>query len=208
MKYWKGIPAAVLALFMLLMLAGCVHQGASREASSSAAVEGSETVSSSAAEQSSETASPSKPEQGGETTSSSRQSEKTTTPDTADTSVPDGKIRIRLRCESGETIAALEDNPTTQSLLSQLPATVTFDDYAGSEKIAYFPQDLSTQGAPDGYDPAKGDVACYGPWGNLVFYYQEASYADGIIHMGRVESGLEALSSMGAGFEVTVEQID
>ena len=101
----------------------------------------------------------------------------------------------------------LEDNPTTQSLLSQLPATVTFDDYAGSEKIAYFPHDLSVQDAPDGYDPARGNVACYGPWGNLVFYYQEASYADGIIYMGRVESGLEELASMGAGFEVTVEQI-
>lgn len=119
-----------------------------------------------------------------------------------------GEIRIRLTFDGGEAIAVLEDNPTTQSLLAQLPATVKFTDYGGAEKIAYFPEDLSREGAPDGYDPVVSDVACYGPWGNLVIYYDDAPYANGIIPMGHMESGLDALSEHDADFEATIEIIE
>lgn len=55
----------------------------------------------------------------------------------------EGEIRIRLMFSDRDIIAILEDNPTTQSLLAQLPVTVNFDDFAGVEKIAYLPVDLS-----------------------------------------------------------------
>lgn len=118
-----------------------------------------------------------------------------------------GEIRIRLTFSGGETVAVLEDNPTTQSLLAQLPITVTFDDFANAEKIAYFPEDLSTQDAPNGHDPQIGDVACYGPWGNIAFFYKDQPYASGLIPMGRVESGLEKLIAMKSGSEVKIEQM-
>lgn len=118
------------------------------------------------------------------------------------------EIRIRLTFDGGEAIAVLYDNPTTQSLLAQLPATVTGSDYAGAEKIAYFAEPLSTQDAPPGDDPEIGDVACYGPWGNLAVYYNDQVYASGLIPMGRVESGLEALGAMTEDFALTIEQID
>lgn len=117
------------------------------------------------------------------------------------------EIRIRAVFEGGEVVAVLDDNPTAQSLLEQLPATVRFSDFAGSEKIAYFPEDLSTEGAPAGAAHEKGDVACYGPWGNLVFYYGAGDYASGVIPMGRIESGLEVLEAMGSDFEATLELV-
>lgn len=133
----------------------------------------------------------------------------TTPTDKSDTSESgSGEIRIRLTFDGGEAIAVLEDNPTTQSLIEQLPATLTAEDFGGSEKIVYFPEDLSREGAPSGYDPAVYDVACYGPWGNLAIYYHDAPYANGLIPMGHIESGLDALSEQDADFEVTIEVIE
>lgn len=116
-----------------------------------------------------------------------------------------GEIRIRLIFDGGEAIAVLDDNPTTQSLIEQLPVTLTAEDFSGSEKIVYFPKNLSREGAPSGYDPAIGDVACYGPWGNLAIYYHDGSYADSLIPMGHIESGLDDLAKQDANFEVTLE---
>lgn len=133
----------------------------------------------------------------------------TAPPDESETSESgSGEIRIRLRFDGGEAIAVLEDNPTTQSLIEQFQATLTVEDFGGSEKIVYFPEDLSREGAPSGYDPAVGDVACYGPWGNLAIYYHDASYANGLIPMGHIESGLDALSKQDADFEVIIEIIE
>lgn len=118
------------------------------------------------------------------------------------------EIRIRLTFTGGEAVAVLYDNPTTQSLLSQLPVSVSFSDFGGAEKICYFPQTLSREGAPNGYDPQIGDVACYGPWGNLAIYYNDSAYASGLIPMGYIESGLDNLAQQSNEFEVTIEKIE
>lgn len=117
------------------------------------------------------------------------------------------EIRIKLTFNDKEAIAVLENNPTTQSLLVQLPITVSFDDFAGAEKITYTPTELSKKEAPNGYNPSIGDIACYAPWGNLAIYYKDQPYANGLIPMGHFESGLEELSNMGKEIRVTIEQI-
>ncbi|KPI56956.1 hypothetical protein IM33_02760 [Clostridioides difficile] len=116
-------------------------------------------------------------------------------------------MRIKLTFNDKEAIAVLENNPTTQSLLVQLPITVSFDDFAGAEKITYTPTELSKKEAPNGYNPSIGDIACYAPWGNLAIYYKDQPYANGLIPMGHFESGLEELSNMGKEIRVTIEQI-
>ncbi|MBY2478413.1 hypothetical protein KWV16_16180 [Clostridioides difficile] len=117
------------------------------------------------------------------------------------------EIRIKLTFDDKEAIAVLENNPTTQSLIVQLPITVSFDDFAGAEKIAYTPTELSQKEAPSGYNPDVGDITCYGPWGNLAIYYKDQPYANGLIPMGHFESGLEDLSNMGKGVRVTIEKM-
>ena len=120
----------------------------------------------------------------------------------------DGVIRIRFTFDGQEAIAILDDNSATQSLLAQLPAAVTISDYAGAEKIAYFSGDLSGENAPEGYDPQAGDVTCYAPWGNMAIFYKDQPYASGLVPMGRIESGLDALSALSADRPATVERVE
>lgn len=119
-----------------------------------------------------------------------------------------GVIRIRFTFDGQEAVAVLDDNSATQSLLVHLPAAVTISDYADAEKIAYFSGDLSGQNAPEGYDPQAGDVTCYAPWGNMAIFYKDQPYASGLIPMGRIESGLDALSALSGDTPATVERVE
>ena len=111
--------------------------------------------------------------------------------------------KIKLFVEN-EAVVTLEDNTTTRDFLSMLPVTLTFQDYAGSEKISYLPHSLSTDGAPSTYDPDAGDLILYAPWGNLAIFYRDAGRSSGPVPMGHVESGLEQLAAMNGNFEVTI----
>ena len=88
-----------------------------------------------------------------------------------------------------------------------LTLTVTLEDHAATEKISYLPRKLSTEGAPAGSDPALGDVAYYAPWGNLALFYKDFGYSSGLINLGRIDSGLEALSVPGA-VRATIERLE
>jgi len=116
--------------------------------------------------------------------------------------------RIKIKIKDQELIAVMEDNPTTRDFLNMLPLTMSFKDFAGAEKISYPPSKLSTQNAPNGYTPKKGDITCYSPWGNLAVFYKDREYSSGLIYMGHIESGIEALEGMSGDFDavVTIEK--
>lgn len=116
--------------------------------------------------------------------------------------------RIKIKIMDKELIAVMEDNPTTKDYLNMLPLTMSFKDFSGAEKISYPPNKLSTEKAPEGYTPKKGDVACYSPWGNLAVFYKDREYASGLIYMGHIESGMEAIEGLNDDFnaEVTIEK--
>jgi hypothetical protein len=116
---------------------------------------------------------------------------------------------MRIRIRAGEKIitANLADNPTSRDFVSLLPLSVTLEDHVATEKITYLPRKLSTEGAPAGSDPAIGDVAYYAPWGNLALFHKDFRYSSGLIPLGRIDSGLEALSRPGSQ-TATIELID
>ncbi|MDR3596319.1 cyclophilin-like fold protein [Clostridium sp.] len=116
--------------------------------------------------------------------------------------------RIKIKIKDQELIAVMEDNPTTMNFLNMLPLTMSFKDFAGAEKITYPPSKMSTQDAPNGYTPKKGDITCYSPWGNLAVFYKDREYASGLIYMGHIESGIEVLEGMSGDFDavVTIEK--
>ena len=103
-------------------------------------------------------------------------------------------MKIRLTLNGQSTTATLDDNATARDFLSMLPLTLTLEDYASTEKIAYPPRKLSTQGAPAGIDPEVGDITYYAPWGNLALFYKDFGYSTGLIRLGRFDAGVEALS--------------
>jgi len=114
--------------------------------------------------------------------------------------------RIKLTFGNEEVFVKMYDNPTSRDLLAQLPLTLSFKDYAGTEKISYLPQKLSTEGSPSGYDPSVAELAYYAPWGNICFYYRDFGYSNGLVPLGSIESGMESLTSLDGDFKVTIEK--
>ena len=129
------------------------------------------------------------------------------TPDEGESDAPeDGEMQVRMEIGGQEVLLTLLDNPTARSLWEQLPLTLEFSDFNGTEKIAYPPEELSREGAPDTYDPAPGDVTVYGPWGNLAIFYQDFRDSTGLIPVGQVTSGLDILQAQEGSFTASVER--
>jgi len=116
-------------------------------------------------------------------------------------------MQIRLIIEDSVIMATLTDSQTARDFVSLLPLTLNLEDYAGTEKISYLPQKLSTEDAPPGSDPAVGDITYYAPWGNLAIFYRDFGYASGLVILGKIDNGMEALSVPGS-VEVTIELVD
>jgi hypothetical protein len=115
-------------------------------------------------------------------------------------------MKIRMDVEDTVITATLVDNATSRDFVSLLPLTLTLKDYAGTEKISDLPRRLSTEGAPPGSDPSIGDITYYSPWGNLAVFYRDFGYSNGLIKLGKIDSGVEALSRLGP-LRVTIELI-
>lgn len=103
-------------------------------------------------------------------------------------------MKIRMDVEGTAITATLVDNVTSRDFVSLLPLSLTLTDYAGTEKISDLPRRLSTEGAPAGSDPSVGDIAYYAPWGNLAIFYRDFGYSSGLVQLGKIVSGVEALS--------------
>jgi hypothetical protein len=115
-----------------------------------------------------------------------------------------------VRFSTGSTSVELkidEDNPAVRDFLSMLPLTLTLEEFAGREKIAYLPRELAHAGSP-GSDPEDGDLIYYVPWGNIGFYYNTAGigYSDQTIHLGTYDASLDQLEQL-EGQDVIVEVV-
>jgi hypothetical protein len=105
-------------------------------------------------------------------------------------------MKIRLTIDGKTIDALLDDHAASRDFLSLLPLKLTLRDYASTEKIADLPKKLSTSGAPAGYAPQVGDLAYYAPWGNLSIFYRNFGYSGGLVRLGRIEGGVEALDGI------------
>jgi hypothetical protein len=114
--------------------------------------------------------------------------------------------KIKIIIGDSTLYATLVDNPTTKDLVSLLPLDLKLDDYAGTEKVSYLSKKLSTEDAPSGFDPAIGDITYYSPWGNLAIFYKDFGYASGLIHLGKIDGGIEVLNTSNS-LNVTIELI-
>lgn len=114
-------------------------------------------------------------------------------------------VRIKITIDNRVITATMADNATARDFVSMFPLTLTLQDYNRIEKISNLPRALSTQSAPRGYDPSIGDITLYAPWGNIAIFYGDFGYANGLIFLGRIDSGIEAFAvsgSLTAKFEV------
>jgi hypothetical protein len=51
-----------------------------------------------------------------------------------------------------------------------------------------------------------GDIAYYAPWGNVAIYYKDFGYSKGLVLLGRLDGGIDALSTPGP-MKVTIEAV-
>jgi hypothetical protein len=115
-------------------------------------------------------------------------------------------MKVRISVEGAPITASLIENAMSRDFASLLPVTLTLTDYADTEKISDLPGRLTTDGSPAGFDPAVGDITYYAPWGNLALFHRDAGYVRGLIKLGTIDSGIEALSMPGP-LAATIELI-
>jgi hypothetical protein len=115
-------------------------------------------------------------------------------------------MRVRIEFNGVSMTAVLYDNPSARDFASMLPLDLELDNYGNNEKIAYLPRKLTEEGSGPITGEAPGDLAYYAPWGNIIFYYADWSYTNGLIRLGRFEGGIEPLLVPGK-FDVHIELI-
>jgi hypothetical protein len=111
--------------------------------------------------------------------------------------VPRVTARIRISFEGAVLTGTLNDSRAAQDFAAMLPITLTLADYNSTEKISDLPSRLSREGAPAGIAPTAGDIAYYAPWGNLAIFYRGFRHSPGLISLGRIDEGIEALRQPG-----------
>jgi len=118
------------------------------------------------------------------------------TPDGSADEIVGTVVRFTARSTSVD-VTIDQDNPAVRDFLSMLPLTLTGEEFAGREKIAYLPRELAHTGSP-GSDPEDGDLIYYVPWGNIGFYYNTAGigYSDQTIHLGTYDASLDQLEQL------------
>jgi hypothetical protein len=111
-----------------------------------------------------------------------------------------------LKLSSGEVelTATLRDTEAARGLLEQLPLTLTMRDHGGVEKTGPLPRALSIADEPDGADPAVADLGYYAPSNDLVLYYGNQSYYDGIVILGRLQGSLDRLHEIDHDLTVNI----
>jgi hypothetical protein len=104
--------------------------------------------------------------------------------------------------------ATLADSAASRDLVAQLPLTVEMVDHGGVEKTGPLPAPLSLDGQPGGADPDLGDVGYYSPGHDLVLYYGDQSYYDGIVILGRLhDDAAETIAGISGPVTAIIETV-
>ncbi len=113
--------------------------------------------------------------------------------------------QISVTCGDTQVVYELNDSPTAQSLLSQLPLTVAVEDFSTNEKVFYPPQELDTSDTPLA-EGGAGTLAYYAPWGDVVLFYDSFSANSSLFELGEAVSGAENIGQMSG--TITVETVE
>lgn len=118
--------------------------------------------------------------------------------------------KLRLAIDGEEVVIAMYDNTAVDALMERLPLEeLSFFDLSGIEKpIERLEEPLSLGEEEPGYDPVTGEMVIYRPWANFTIFYGDFRYSSELVPLGKVESGLEVLSSKTEDFAGTLERME
>ncbi|TCM40431.1 cyclophilin-like protein [Kribbella sp. VKM Ac-2568] len=116
-------------------------------------------------------------------------------------------MRVQITIGEQHFQATLDDSAASRDLAARLPLTVEMSDHGGVEKTGRLPSPLSLDGQPAGADPDVGDVGYYAPANDLVLYYGDQSYYDGIVVLGRMhDDAAERIAAMEGSITVQLQR--
>jgi hypothetical protein len=118
-------------------------------------------------------------------------------------------MKIRLKVGNKVLTATLADNKTARDFVSLLPLTLNMNDLFGREKFGHLPRAISEEGKRT-HTYAIGDIAYWSPGPDVAIYYQQDGEKipdPGIIAIGKIDSGVEALNVRGS-VKVTMELME
>jgi hypothetical protein len=119
---------------------------------------------------------------------------------------------MRIRLTTGDTVlnATLDDNATAHDFASLLPLTLPMNDLLEREKYGHLPRSLATGGKPQaGY--AIGTIAYWSPGPDIAVFYDHDGQSipdPGIVILGEINSGADALKKYDGSVDVTIEVVD
>lgn len=119
-----------------------------------------------------------------------------------------GSVKIGIRVKDKVVTATSIDSKTTRDFISLLPLTLTMNDLFRREKFAHLPRVISTEGKRT-HTYEIGDVAYWSPGPDVAIYYHHDGQEipdPGIIVIGRIDSGVEALNVPGS-VRATIELV-
>jgi hypothetical protein len=132
-----------------------------------------------------------------------------TTASSTQDAVPEDDMRIEITIGDQRFQATLDESAASRDLIGQLPVTLEMNDHGSVEKTGPLPAPLSLEGQPAGADPDVGDVGYYSPGNDLVLYYGDQSYYNGIVVLGQMDSGVaERIADMEGSITATVSALD
>jgi hypothetical protein len=130
-----------------------------------------------------------------------------------DNNTPESRTHMRIRLTAGETVlnATLDDNATARGFASLLPLTLQMNDLFKREKYGRLPRSLTAGGKPQSsYE--IGNIAYWSPGPGIAIFYDHDGpsipAAPGIVILGEINSGADALKKYDGTVDVTIEAVD
>jgi hypothetical protein len=118
-------------------------------------------------------------------------------------------VRIALIVGGDQVATAtLADTSAARDFAAMLPVTIETEDRLGQGKVGLLPDELTHRDDDRVADPAAGHVYYWPPDGTLAVVTAELGPSipePGLVPLGVVDTGLDALTSAGNRFDMTIQ---
>jgi hypothetical protein len=118
-------------------------------------------------------------------------------------------MKIRITLPTGEATGEIEDSAVGRDLITLLPVTLDMYDLFEREKPGPLPRELAGVTVTV-LTYAVGQIGYWPPSHDIIFFTADDGKLEipepGIVHLGTITSGLDAIASAGESFKLTIEK--
>jgi len=122
-----------------------------------------------------------------------------------------GSARIVLRFGDEFATATLSDSPAAREFAAMLPLQLKLHDPMGQAKSGPLPRPIDAAGSGPVFDPAVGEIYYSAPSSTFAILYDDLGQSipdPGLVRLGVLDGGLDAIDSAGNRFTVQIYLAD